>query len=55
MNNDHEKIVRFDIWCPKCSHWLVDEEDMPCAECMCSTVNYESTKPVKFLEKNTKK
>lgn len=51
MNRDHEKIVRFDIWCKKCKFKDKSEEDDPCFDCLAETVNFESTKPVKFEEK----
>jgi len=55
MNQDHEKIVRFDIWCKKCKYKDLVEEDDPCFDCLLETVNFESTKPVKFEEQKQKK
>ena len=48
MNQDHEKIVRFDIWCERCKHFQEDEDNDACYECLHEPMNFESTKPVKF-------
>lgn len=55
MNSNHEKLVRFDIWCPKCKHFNKQEEDDPCVDCLLESANFESTKPVKFEEKEGSK
>jgi len=44
--NNKEKLVAFDIWCPKCKYKNKREEEEPCDECLAYPVNENSTKPV---------
>ena len=47
----HLREVMFDIWCPKCEHRNVLETEDPCNECLNYPANEDSTKPVKFKER----
>ena len=51
MNSNHEKIVKFDWWCIRCKHFEKDESEDPCYDCLADPTNFESTKPIKFEEK----
>lgn len=44
------KEVRFDIYCKKCIHKNLKEEDDPCWDCLKESVNVYSKKPVNFKE-----
>lgn len=46
------KFVRFDEWCSKCKYEKVAADDDPCNDCLTVPVNIDSTKPVKFKEKD---
>lgn len=46
------KFVKFDYWCKKCKNEKTDETEDPCNECLANPVNWDSTKPVNFKEKN---
>ena len=50
-----EKEVRFDLYCQKCEHYPKREDEDPCYECLDSSVNYYSRKPVNFKEKENRK
>lgn len=43
-----EKIVAFDIWCPKCKHRDKKENQQPCDDCLAEPVNVDSHKPVNW-------
>ena len=47
----HEKIVAFDIWCPKCKHRNKDENQEPCDDCLAEPINIDSQKPVHWEER----
>ena len=51
MNTNGEKFVNFHYWCEKCKHFEKDEKDLPCRECLDEPVNQNSTKPVRWEEK----
>lgn len=51
MNTNGEKFVDFEAWCPKCKHEKTSEIDLPCRECLDEPVNQNSTKPVRWEEK----
>lgn len=42
------KFVNFAGYCPKCKHWLENEVDDPCNQCLEEPVNAYSHKPVFF-------
>lgn len=45
----HEKFVNF-AYCGICKSKDVDERKEPCNSCVANPVNFESTKPVKYVE-----
>ena len=51
MNENGEKFVNFRIYCPKCKHYEVAQDEEPCNECLTNPVNVNSIKPVKYEEK----
>ena len=53
MEDDRfQKIVHFDIYCPKCKYKDYEEEWQPCYECLQTAARTDgSHKPVKFKEK----
>lgn len=44
------KEVRFDLYCPKCVHKDLTEEEDPCDICLTETTNLHSEKPVCYEE-----
>ena len=52
----HTKEVRFDKWCSKCKHEEESEFDVnsACFDCMYDGSNEDSTKPIKWQEKESK-
>lgn len=46
-----DKFVDFDVYCPKCKHFIKDGCEMPCDECLEHPTNEYSHKPVYFEEK----
>lgn len=52
---DGQKIVRFDIYCPKCVHYNKSESEDPCWGCLDQPSNTYSRKPINFEEKDGKK
>ena len=46
-----DKEVRFDIYCPKCKYWEVDEIEDPCDICLEYPSNQNSRKPVYFEDR----
>lgn len=51
MNSNREKFVNFRLYCPKCAHYAVPQDQEPCNECLEYPVNVESEKPVNYKEK----
>lgn len=49
---NESKEVRFDIWCQSCQYESTDESTEPCTDCLNYPYNIDSTKPVKWKEKN---
>lgn len=45
------KEVYFHVYCPKCKHEKVNENEYPCSDCMNRGCNEFSHKPVYFEEK----
>ena len=52
MNENREKFVNFRLYCPKCKHYEVAQDEEPCNECLENPVNIESEKPVKYAERS---
>lgn len=48
---DSYKEVYFDQYCKKCKHYDIPEDEDPCDECLCESVNLYSHKPVKFEDR----
>ena len=44
------KEVYFDKYCSKCVHKDVDEEELPCDECLATPARDDSHKPEYFKE-----
>ena len=55
MNENGEKMVNFRLYCPKCKHYTVAQEDEPCNECLDNPMNVYSEKPVKYEQKEETK
>lgn len=48
---DNEKVeVRFDIYCEKCKYYQLSETWDPCNECLACPYNYNTAKPVNYVE-----
>ena len=47
---EKEKIVKFEIWCPKCVNQKLDETKDPCNECLDQPVN-EFGLPIHYKKK----
>lgn len=56
MSDVNEHFVRFDIWCPKCLYYGVDDVNGkdPCNSCLHISARYNTTKPEKFRESDNK-
>lgn len=50
MENQY-KIVNLYKHCPSCRYEEVEEENVPCSECLCYPVNEHTDRPVKWEEK----
>ncbi len=48
------KEVWFERYCMDCTHYLVDETDEPCNECLTNPMREYSHKPIKFEPKEDK-
>lgn len=55
MDEQTYKEVYFDQYCKKCKHEKVDDKEPPCYECLGEPLNWNSHKPVKYEEKETKR
>lgn len=51
MFEDNIKIVDFDLYCPSCKSYLIDEDNEPCATCLETPARENSHKPEKWEEK----
>lgn len=45
-----KKEVRFDMYCEKCAFKSKNEGEHPCYKCLKHPSNYDSHKPICFLE-----
>ena len=50
MNDTKE--VHFWFWCPTCKHFEKNQGDDPCNECLAVPMNIDSTKPIRWDEKD---
>lgn len=50
-DEQHTKEVMYKDYCPKCIHKDVDEVEDPCNECLEQPFNWDSQKPIKFVDK----
>lgn len=48
--DDNYKIVRFDIYCPKCLYEDMDESKEPCRTCLAIPARQNSERPEKYQE-----
>lgn len=53
MNCDKE--VYFDQYCKTCKHWLLNDADELCNECLDNPTNTESHKPVNYKPEEERK
>lgn len=51
MDSDYKEIL-FNKYCPTCVYKNVAEEAWPCSECLDYTCNLNSSKPVKYIDKD---
>lgn len=51
MNENSEMMVRYDLWCNKCKHKDIKENDEPCEECLSNPINLNTERPICFKEK----
>ena len=54
MDQQSYTEVRFHECCKKCKHEKVKETETPCDECMSEPTNWNSHRPVKYEEKESK-
>lgn len=52
---DDQKIVDFENHCHRCKHYLKEESEDPCRECLNTPTNTWSHKPIYFKEKEKKR
>lgn len=48
---ERTKIADFDKYCKSCKYWEKGENEDPCWDCLCDSVNYNTHKPTKYEEK----
>lgn len=53
MNRDKE--VYFDQYCKTCKHWLLNDTEEPCNECLDNPTNTESHKPINYKPEEERK
>lgn len=51
MDDQAYKEVYFDKFCKTCKHEKLKETEVPCDECLCEPLNWNSHKPVKYSKK----
>lgn len=49
--SDNQKIVYFDKYCLTCQHFLKEEYEEPCDDCLNYPTNTDSHKPVRWKER----
>lgn len=50
MYDSHEKFVKFEKYCPICKNVAVNENQLPCDECLSNPINTDTDQPVLFEE-----
>lgn len=45
-----EKIVEFELYCPKCKHYDSSDADDPCDYCLSVPARENSRRPIKYEE-----
>ena len=50
MFEKQQMMVRYDLWCSKCKHKDIKENDEPCEECLDNPVKDNSERPINFEE-----
>ena len=51
MDQEYYKEVRYDLYCRTCEHLELDDEEDPCRECLDIPVNYGTSRPTMYKEK----
>ncbi len=51
MTENSRIMVRYDLWCDKCQHKTIKENDEPCEECLDHPINENTERPINFKEK----
>lgn len=51
MNGDDQKLVNFEVFCPKCKHYAKSGSEEPCNQCLTKPTNTWSHKPINFIKK----
>lgn len=54
MDENGQKFCNFRLYCPKCAHYEVPQEEEPCNECLGCPTNTHSEKPVNYKPKEVK-
>ena len=54
MQPNPQKEVYFSKYCDTCEYKETDEADDPCDECLATTTNTYTHRPVKYEEKETR-
>ena len=50
-----KKEVRFDIWCKTCRYRFRKETEDPCDNCLSEPANDNSTKPIEYIETDSRR
>lgn len=50
MENNRQKFVEFDKYCPTCKHKDLKCHEDPCDECLTNPVNTDTNQPVLYEE-----
>ena len=48
--NDNEHFVEFEIYCLKCKHRELKQDEQPCSVCLSVPARKNTYKPIKFEE-----
>lgn len=55
MDQQAYKEVYFDEYCKKCEHIKLADTEEPCNECLNEPLNWNTHRPVKYKEKESKR
>lgn len=55
MTSPHDKEVRYDLYCPSCEYYELEEHKDPCCVCLKKFFNEGTDKPVHYKENKKKK